>query len=86
MILIFFIAATSNSNSLSKVNTMYLSKEATEKDRQMKMQMFMSTDNSDSSPSEMIWVNNSFFGDQRSDLTVSKEKFLKTHFCTQIRV
>ena len=55
MILIFFIAATPNSNSLSTVDTMYLSKEATEKDRQMKMQMFMSIDNSDSSPSEKIW-------------------------------
>ena len=49
---------------------MYLSKEANEKDRQMKMQMFMSIDNSDSSPSEKIWVNNGFFEDQRSDLTV----------------
>ena len=77
MILIFFIAATSNSNSLSKVNIMYLSKEATEKDRQMKIQMFMSIDNSDSSPSEKIWVNNGFFGDQRSGLTVSKENFLE---------
>ena len=55
MILIFFIEATSNSNSLSTVDTMYLSKEATEKDRQKKMQMFMSIDNSDSSPSEKIW-------------------------------
>ena len=54
---------------------MILSKEATEKDRQMKMKLFMSIDNSDSSPSEKIWVNNGFFGDQRSDLTVSKEKF-----------
>ena len=54
---------------------MYLSKEANEKDRQMKMQMFMSIDNSDSSPSEKIWVNNGFFGDRRSDLTVSKENF-----------
>ena len=70
MILIFFRLATCNSNSLLKVNTMYLSKEANEKDRQMKMQMFMSIDNSDSSPSEKIWVNNGFFEDQRSDLTV----------------
>ena len=71
----FFIVATSNSNSLSKVNTMYLSKEATEKDRQMKMQMLMTIDNNDSSASEKIWLTNSFFGDQRSDLTVSKENF-----------
>ena len=40
---------------------MYLSKEATEKDRQLKMQMFMSIDKSDSSASEQIWQNNGFF-------------------------
>ena len=54
---------------------MYLSKEATEKDRQMKMQMLMTIANSDSSESESIWLNNGFLGDQRSDLTVSKENF-----------
>ena len=54
---------------------MYLSKEATEKDRQMKMQMLMTIENSDSSASEHIWLTNKFFGDQRSDLTVSKENF-----------
>ena len=35
----------------------------------------MSIDNSESSPSEKIWVSNGFFEDQRSDLTVSKENF-----------
>ena len=54
---------------------MYLSREATEKDRQMKMQMLMTIKNSDSSASESIWLTNGFFGDQRSDLTVSKENF-----------
>ena len=54
---------------------MYLSKEATEKDRQMKMQMLMTIDNNDSSASEKIWLTNGFFGDQRTDLTVSKENF-----------
>ena len=53
--------ANSTSNSLSRVNTMYLSKKATEKDRQLKMQMFMSIDKSDSSASEQIWQNNGFF-------------------------
>ena len=54
MILIFFIATTSNLNSLSKGNTMYLRKEATEKDRQMKIQMLMTIDNNYSSASEKI--------------------------------
>ena len=63
-------------NSVSKTNKLYLSKEATEKDRQMKMQMLMAIDNKKQSlASESIWVSNGFFGDQRSDLTVSKENF-----------
>ena len=69
------MATTSNSSSLSKVNTMYLSKEATEKDRKMKMQMLMTIENGDSSASEHIWLSNGFFRDQRSDLTISKENF-----------
>ena len=56
---------------------MYLSKKATEKDRQIKMQMLMTIENSDSSASEPIWLTNGFFGDQRSDLTVSKENLLE---------
>ena len=54
---------------------MYLSKDATEKDRQLKMQMFMLIDKDDSSSSEQIWVKNGFFGDKRSNLTVRKENF-----------
>ena len=54
---------------------MYLSKETTEKGRQMKMQMLMTIDNNDSSASEKIWLTNGFFEDKRSDLTVSKENF-----------
>ena len=41
----------------------------------MKMQMLMTINNNDSSASEKIWLTNGFFGDQRSDLTVSKENF-----------
>ena len=37
--------------------------------------MLMTIENSDSSASGRIWLNNGFFGDQRSDLTVSKENF-----------
>ena len=54
---------------------MYLRKEDTEKDRQMKMQMLMTSENRDSSASECICLTNGFFGDQRSELTVSKQNF-----------
>ena len=42
----------------------------------MKMQMLMAMDNNkQSSAPESIWVSDGFFGDQRSDLTLSKENF-----------
>ena len=42
----------------------------------MKMQMLMAIDNNKQSlASESIWVSNGFFGNQRSDLTLSKENF-----------
>ena len=39
---------------------MYLSKEATEKDRQLKMQMFMSIGSDDSSAPGKVWLKNGF--------------------------
>ena len=42
------------------------------------MQMLITIDNKkESSASETIWTSNGFFGDQRSDLTLSKENFLE---------
>ena len=67
--------SSSTPNTLSRVNTTYLSKDATEKDRQLKMQMFKLIDKDDSSSSEQIWVKNGFSRDKRSDLTVRKENF-----------
>ena len=39
---------------------MYLSKEATEKDRQLKMQIIMSIDSDDSSAPGKVWLKNGF--------------------------
>lgn len=39
------------------------------------MQMYISIDNNNPSPSGKVWLSNGFFGDQRSDLTFSKENF-----------
>ena len=45
---------------------LYLSKEATNKDQSLKMQMMLSLDKEDSgNNSEKIWSSNGFFGDQR---------------------
>ena len=54
-----------NLNSASKANTLFLSKEATENDCQMKMQMLMIVDNNkESLASEIIWFSYGFFGNQ----------------------
>ena len=47
---------------------MHLSKEATNKDQSLKMQIILSIDNNKKTQSEKIWVKNRFFGDQRADL------------------
>ena len=39
------------------------------------MQMMLSLDKSDSSYSEKIWKKNGFFGDQKSDFTITKPNF-----------
>ena len=55
---------------------MYLSKEATNKDQCLKMQMMLSLDKEDSTNnSEKIWSSNGFFGDQKGDFTIKKANF-----------
>ena len=55
---------------------MYLSKEATNKDQCLKMQMMLSLDKEDSANnSEKIWSSNGFFGDAKVDFTIKKPIF-----------
>ena len=56
---------------------MYLTKEAANKDQSLKMQMLLSIDNSNKTPSEKIQTKNGFFRDQRADLTNFKANFLE---------
>ena len=51
-----FIDSTTNQNPIEKAN-MFLSKEATNKDQSLKMQMILSLDKSDSSNSEKFGKN-----------------------------
>ena len=55
------------------------SKEATNKDDSLKIQMMVSLndDKADSSSAENIWKANWFLGDQRPDLTIIKANFLE---------
>ena len=56
---------------------MFLSKEATNKDQSLKMQMMLSVkdDKTDSAATEKIWKSNGFFGNQRTDLKIAKANF-----------
>ena len=53
--------STTNQNPNQKVNMMLLSKEATDKDQSLKMQVMLPLDKGDSSNSEKIWKKNNFF-------------------------
>ena len=57
-----------------KANMLYLSKEATTKDQELKMQMLLSTDN-DTKNTEHVWKHNGFFGNQKGELTLFKRDF-----------
>ena len=65
---------------------MYLSKEATNKDQSLKMQMMLSLDKEHLAyNSEKIWSSNGFFGNQRGDFTIKKPNFPenKLVYCNQ---
>lgn len=55
-----FIAPATTQNPIQKANTMFLSKEATNKDQSIKIQMMLSLDKSDSSNTEKISKKNGF--------------------------
>ena len=57
------IASTVNQNPVQKANIMYLSKEATNKDQSLKMQMSLSLDKEETNSSEKMWKKYVFFGD-----------------------
>ena len=54
---------------------MFLSKQETNKDQSLEMQMMLSLDKDDSSNSEKNWKKTGFFGDQKGDFTIIKLNF-----------
>ena len=60
---------------------LYLSKEATDKDHQLKTQMIVSFQDDESKGSEKTWVENVFFGDQRAELTILQANFPENSLC-----
>ena len=60
---------------IQKANMMYLSKEATNKDQTLKMQMLLSSNDKDTTNTKKIWSRNGFFGDQKGEFTIYKANF-----------
>ena len=54
---------------------MFLSKEATSKDQQLKTQMVVSFQDDESKNTEHVWQESGFFDDHRSDSTIPKANF-----------
>ena len=52
-----------------------MNKEMTEGDKRLKMQLFYSNNDQNAQNTEVLWSENGFFGDQRSDLTLPKADF-----------
>ena len=59
---------------------LFLSKETSNKDEQLKTQMLVSFEDDDSKNSENMWLESGFFDDRRSDLNIPKAKFPKNTF------
>ena len=54
---------------------LFLSKETSTKDQQLKTQIMISLKDDDSKKTECVGTENSFFSDQRSDLSILKSNF-----------
>ena len=62
-------------NQNKKASLILLSKEATNKDTQLKTQLVMSFTDDDSKGLERIWIESGSFGDQRAELIIQKANF-----------
>ena len=60
---------------------MYLSKEVTSKDHQLKTQMAVSFQDDELKNTENVWQESGFFDDRRSDLTIPKTIFPENNLC-----
>ena len=60
---------------------LFLSKEASNKDEQLKTQMIVSFEDDDSKNSKNVWPENGFFDDRRNDLTIPKANFPENTLC-----
>ena len=70
-----FIAKSNVGTQNKKASMMFLSKEASNKDQQLKTQMLVSFQDDESRNTENVWQESGFFDDHRSDLTIPKANF-----------
>ena len=54
---------------------LFLSKESTSKDQQLKTQMVLSFQDDESKNTGTVWQESGFFDDHQSDLTIPKANF-----------
>ena len=73
-VLFFFLAQNSINRTLENANMLLLSKEATDKDRSLKTQLLLtSNDSQEKLSGEQVWRNNGFFQDLRPDLNLEEK-------------
>ena len=70
-----FIAKSNVGNRNKKASMIFLSKEASNKDQQLKTQMLVSFQDDESKNTQHVWQESGFFDDHRSDLTIPKVNF-----------
>ena len=64
---------------------LFLSKEASNKDERLKMEMLLSmNDDKAESSTERAWKENVSFGDQRTDLTIKEANFPENTFVNML--
>ena len=69
-----FLAQNSINRALENANILLLSKEATDKDHSLKIQLLLtSNDSQEKLSGEHVWKNNGFFQDLRLDLNLEKK-------------
>ena len=69
----FFLVQNPPAGKLQKANMMLLSKEMTDKDRSLKIQLLITeNEGKDVLSGEKVWKNNAFFGDIKPEINLGK--------------
>ena len=81
----FYLILSNVGNQNKKALMLYLSKEATNKDVQLKSQLVMTFQDDESKGSQQLRLESGFFGDQRAELTILKANFPENSFYILIK-